>query len=262
MGLQEQIDLAVAEVLIEARTGFDFRKFKAIDDPEERFDYASSKLQKLGEGSSRAAFRLSNRYVLKVVIPDAIDKGVAQSHAEVELYTDPKVKPVLANIYEMADDYTWLISEPVRTFEFKEFYKTTGLIDTYTFDKAHTYLNKTDSIEGGKQEAKRQVEARKELLQQAEEEYEKARANPEEHEDTLISFLARKVESYKKKIRLAEKVTSLYDNPFFLAIVELIDEFGVMRSDLLRTDHWGVTADGRIVLLDYGYTFDVADRYY
>ena len=39
-------------------------------------------------------------------------------------------------------------------------------------------------------------------------------------------------------------------------------ELGLEQSDLLRSDHWGKTSDGRIVVLDYGFTEKVWTNFY
>jgi hypothetical protein len=42
----------------------------------------------------------------------------------------------------------------------------------------------------------------------------------------------------------------------------LTSENGLMSGDLERASSWGTGSDGRLVLLDYGFTEDVADNYY
>ena len=36
----------------------------------------------------------------------------------------------------------------------------------------------------------------------------------------------------------------------------------VLSGDVDRMDHWGITADNRLVLLDYGFTEDVRSKHY
>jgi hypothetical protein len=51
-------------------------------------------------------------------------------------------------------------------------------------------------------------------------------------------------------------------NPIILAAMELAANYELALSDLVDLEHWGKTADGRAVMLDYGYTVDIADKFY
>ncbi len=48
----------------------------------------------------------------------------------------------------------------------------------------------------------------------------------------------------------------------FFKGLQAIPEVGMLSGDLVVSYHWGVTEDGRIVVLDYGFTRDVADKHY
>ena len=50
-------------------------------------------------------------------------------------------------------------------------------------------------------------------------------------------------------------------HPFIKKIKELVNNNDLNTGDLV-SDHFGKTADGRIVLIDYGLTEDVAQEYY
>ena len=39
-------------------------------------------------------------------------------------------------------------------------------------------------------------------------------------------------------------------------------KINLVRADLDRLGHYGYTVDGRVVLLDYGFTQDVKKKYY
>lgn len=49
---------------------------------------------------------------------------------------------------------------------------------------------------------------------------------------------------------------------FFRAALETVALGSLMIGDVEEPDHWGVSPDGRIVLLDYGFTREVADKHY
>ena len=51
----------------------------------------------------------------------------------------------------------------------------------------------------------------------------------------------------------------------FTKKVYKMSEMGSARlkvGDLTELDHWGKTSDGRVVILDYGFTTDVSEKYY
>lgn len=55
------------------------------------------------------------------------------------------------------------------------------------------------------------------------------------------------------------------DAPEFTKKVYRMAEKGgnkLRQGDLTVLDHWGKTADGRVVILDYGFTIDVGEKYY
>lgn len=43
---------------------------------------------------------------------------------------------------------------------------------------------------------------------------------------------------------------------------EMVEAYGLVPVDVARRFQWGRTADGRIVLLDYGFSSDVFQSYY
>jgi hypothetical protein len=45
------------------------------------------------------------------------DSGVAQNKAEVDVFTNPKTKQIVATIFDFAKDYSWLSSELVNPFD-------------------------------------------------------------------------------------------------------------------------------------------------
>ena len=46
------------------------------------------------------------------------------------------------------------------------------------------------------------------------------------------------------------------------AIYAIASENDLLPGDIAKGGSWGKSADGRLVLLDYGFTYDVADNYY
>ena len=52
------------------------------------------------------------------------------------------------------------------------------------------------------------------------------------------------------------------ENEFVVAAYELMQFEETQRADLFNEEHWGVTGDGRIVVLDYGYNDEVKRNHY
>jgi hypothetical protein len=114
---------------------FDLKKFKSLPNHDVMIAYASKFLDKIGQGSSRVAFILSNKYVLKIALNK---KGIAQNKAELEVYTNPKSQPIVAKIYQGADDNTWIISDLVKPINSEDEFKRLAGIDWQTFSN---YVN-------------------------------------------------------------------------------------------------------------------------
>lgn len=222
MNLKETIDYQVSLALCEAKSGFDMRKFKSFEYQEDRLKYAREKLEILGEGSSRMVFLLSNRFVLKLAYSyDGDAKGRAQNEQEVDVCTNPRIKPIVTQIYDFDKDYSWLVSEVVREFssadEFLNFFGATNVMQIY-FAMA--------IIDPSRKQRR------------------------EEHTSKYIQKFGEP--SLKKMLGSAE----------MKAVQELMEQTGVISGDLQDYSHWGKTADGRVVCLDYGLSEQVYQDHY
>lgn len=242
--LENAIEVLISEVL----RGFNLNKFKTIPSIIGRIKYANSILPKLGKGSSRIVYALSSDKVLKIALND---KGFAQNNAELELYTSPETKPVVAKIYDASPDNSWLISEIVQPFSNSraDWQAATG------FD----YLIFANLVKEW------------ELLE----------------EPPVQEWLSNLVKSWQQRlVRMAgQEQTPIYKitqtrlknyirmnkSPLVHGIFGLLKQ-GLNRADVanIKADntsnnvigHFGKTIDGRIVLLDYGYTVDVWEKHY
>jgi len=173
-------------------TRFNLETFKNIDNIHVLNSYAKRFLNKLGQGSSRAAYLLSGRYVLKIAINK---KGLAQNETEASVYTNPKTKEVVAKIHDYDHDYKWLISDVVNPIKSEEEFEQISGEPWQEF------------IDGVWDDDKPQ---------------------------TLLSIAARST----------------------------VKSNDLMFGDVDNVEHWGKTPDGRVVLLDYGFTGEVFDKYY
>jgi len=106
-------------------TKFNLKTFKSLERVEAMRDYADTFLKQLGKGSSRVAYLLSSKYVLKIALNEA---GIAQNKAEVDVYTSPKTRPFVATVHASHDRYAWVVEDLVKelTSE-KEFESLTGI---------------------------------------------------------------------------------------------------------------------------------------
>jgi hypothetical protein len=222
--VQKLIESVVFETLVEFRSSFRWEDLKKIQDPLERIKYAAANLPLLGHGSSRVAFALPNtKYVLKLA---RNDKGFAQNQQEVEVFTSPTSQPVIAKIFDSADDYSWLTSETVKEFPDSEqgmnqFYQTTGL--------NFSLLSKILGLIGDYKQGWR------ENLGQA----------------------------FARNSQIFQNIQKNYLNhPFVKALESLMLNEGLAAGDLSKVEHYGRTADGRVVLLDYGLTKEVWKKHY
>lgn len=175
---------------------FDFKKFRSLDNIEFMRGYADSFLQVLGEGSSRVAYALSSNKVLKIALNG---KGVDQNIAELDVFTNPATKPMVAKVQDYDPEYRWIIADSVRIFNSEEeFEKETG-------------VNFKEFVEDIKQSLIRKQQ-------------------PES--DLAVSTL------------------------------KTIMSSNLMLGDVARIEHWGKSSDGRVVLLDYGFTKEVWQLHY
>ena len=245
--LKEQIAYQLDLILCESKSRFDLRHFKTLDPLQAKsieydhygyedednpyptestsmLDYAREHLKELGEGSSRAVFYLSNRYVLKLAINDA---GYAQNEAEVEVFTNPATKPIIAKIYDFDSDYAWIISEVVREL-------TTAREFT---EKSEVNLNNLITT----------IRRWDQYLQKHFKEPDKDSMDPVAYGHALLNYEATK---------------KIISHPLFEALKSLVKSSKIDLDDVQDAGHWGMTADGRLVILDYGFTRAVKDKFY
>jgi len=135
MLLPEYIQMQVALVITEAKTGFNYNKFKSMKSYETQLEYANANLDYVGEGSSRIVFQLNSRLVLKMSnLLDINDDehfenredynlyGQMQNEKEVEIFTDPNTKAAITKIYDFDEDFLWILSQyaaPINDATFK-----------------------------------------------------------------------------------------------------------------------------------------------
>lgn len=199
--------------------------------------YVDRFFKSLGTGSARRAYLFSSSKVLKVVAPGNLNKGVAQNKAEVEIFTDPRLKKYefTTKIIDFdSQDYLWLLTELVKVCSFEEFNNFFGLAPLFnpSFEISPDVL--------------------------------------------LINLMNRsRNHSFQDACQLYIDFVETYDPPHAIKFLEETknnkrleklfsfgNEFNLLNLDLFVYEHWGKTADGRIVLLDFGATDEVLRTYY
>lgn len=246
--LREIIEEITDAFLSEAvRLGkFSLNHFRFLSTLEEVNDYPNGKLQFLGHGSSRNTWVFSSGKVLKAAYND---KGLAQNVQELEISRMPDVSDIVTKIFDYdRDGSKWLISEIVRPLSgFQEFESLAGI----------------------------SFPAFKDLMQ------EWSRGNhttPDEMFDDLIDAQEMKLEDINPrnvqainaiKRRLTDYRASR-NNQFLRKMLVLVSK-GLLTGDLANWDladnsssvsHYGKSSDGRIVLMDYGFSEDVWRGHY
>jgi hypothetical protein len=190
---------------------FDLSEFKKLDDTGDMIKYAEERLQKLGEGSSRVTYALTSKKVLKIAYNMA---GVGQNTEEVNVYTNPKIKPIVAKVFDYDQEFFWITSELTRQLKApSEFEMLAGIAS-----ELHNF--------GGDNMRDFVIKAAAGSM------------------FWIKSHYGKDVIDFAKTIRSVALENSL------------------LPGDLAKHDSWGKTPDGRLVLIDYGYSEHVSQNYY
>lgn len=242
---------------MEASRKFDIEMLDSIGGLEDMQQYAQEhNLQLLGCGTARCAFKLSSKKVLKLA---RNEKGVAQNNTEVEIFTDPASKPIIAQVFRAGRGYKWIVSELVRPItNDSEFQSLTG-VKVEDFKRYIAELKKKRGrptpktppmTPSKKTEPATRAErpGRPAAKQQPSKTQTTSRVEAVDLTRTSPSDI---LDNYKGDARR-----------FLESIASMMDSADLLGGDLKFIDHWGKTPDGRVVLLDYGFTGDVYTQHY
>jgi tRNA A-37 threonylcarbamoyl transferase component Bud32 len=78
-------------------------------------------------------------------------------------------------------------------------------------------------------------------------------------EDFFYEFKSRMEDHYENENSVD---TNQVQNPLMGALLDFCIKKDLLPGDIIKPDSWGKTADGRLVLLDYGFTFDTYTKHY
>lgn len=115
--------LKLANLLEDYPTNFNFDEMLKINSYKGRVDYCKSRLKQLGRGSSRVAFQVDDRIVLKVALNK---KGISQNEVEINSYND-YYSNILAKVFEYSNDGIFLEMELARTPKPTDFKRILGV---------------------------------------------------------------------------------------------------------------------------------------
>ncbi len=199
------------------RNRFNFEEFKNLSH-DQMIRYASSRLKQVGKGSSRSAFVLSSRYVLKVARYPA---GQEQNKAERDLYDRAKSTPagnVIPKVYAGSREGEWIVSDLVKPFDKER-------------DLKHV-----------------------------------AGADANEIADLIYDYgiihnaaeLDYAVLSTNAEIDYGFTLTPVG----YALIVGIVKLVGMGATPDIHIEQFGQTPDGRVVMVDTGFTDEIGDRFY
>jgi len=237
MLIKEFIDFCASSVLLEIRGTFKWPEFKKLKSLEEKFQYASDNLDSIGSGSaaggSRAVFILSNRYVLKVARPQKAAAGIAQNKAEAQVYSNPAAKEMVPTIYDNDPQFHWLVSEIANPIKSEQAFEQITKINWGLFaDIIRNYKNPAAAIE----------------------------AEIEEKQEAVKLWAKRgNTEKANRFQQIINNLQNVLKNPTVVGALDLINKANLMPGDLWELKHWALTADGRLVIIDTGFTRDSAE---
>ena len=213
------------EVLQELLRGFNLNHFKKLPTNLAKMNYAKSILPHMGSGSARTVYAVSGDKVLKIAMNQ---KGIAQNKAEVDVFLEMDRAGFGAAVAKTIDydpKYHWILSEAVQPLSRGStgvFEKATGI--PFSFFGFVMRNLRTTSLKDIESIAKNYSLSWEERI--------------------ALEDLAKKPPILMRGLEYA------------------MNHLNLLIDDLTFLTHYGKTADGRIVLLDYGFTRDVEMWHY
>lgn len=189
----------------------------------------------MGEGSARVVYALSTGKVLKISRNRA---GRAQNKAELEVSRDPSLKYIGARVYETDPDFYWSVIEVAKIYQDSEQLKLDLGIPPFLAQRYSYYITTAlDDIR-----------------------------SITDDRSTIDEVIENRHYSFDDEEKQEQYRKFLEDPPkSLLALVDLSDR--ALGSNSLEygdiiTNHFGKTASGRPVLIDYGFTTGVRYEHY
>ena len=118
-------------------------EFEEIKSFAGKIKYADQNLQRIGSGSGRVVYDIDGEKVFKIA---KNTKGVAQNEAEESAARYKDYDDILTNVYESANDDSWIIAEKAKKVNEKRIKELTGIL---SLNDLHMYLRNFDSQNHG-----------------------------------------------------------------------------------------------------------------
>jgi hypothetical protein len=117
------MNLKLTQLIEEYPSNFNFDEMLKINSYKGRIDYCKSRLKQIGRGSSRVAFQVDEKIVLKVALNK---KGISQNEVEINSYNE-YYSNILAKVFEYSEDGIFLEMELARTPKPTDFKRILGV---------------------------------------------------------------------------------------------------------------------------------------
>lgn len=235
----------------------------------------------MGKGSSRLVYRLDSKKVLKLAHDQKRDIGAGIEQNKLEARISSQFPDILSRVYRIHPKGYYMVSELVRPVtSWNEVVQYFGVDPVDIIPGKYTYHqiegeggNLEKIIQAGVTEKKIPYFSITSLEQELKSfilnkgflthffedwlRYKKITVNPE-----IITKIQYQLNNLIHFERTGEPrgTKQLMKTTQGKQLVEISKMLSYM--DLLVVDHWGKTADGKIVLLDYGFDEDIAKQYY
>lgn len=232
----------------------------------------------MGKGSSRLVYRLDSKKVLKLAHDQKHDIGAGIEQNKLEARISSQFPDILSRVYRMHPKGYYMVSELVRPVtSWDEVTKYFGVDPKEIIQGKNTYdlveWNLEKIIQAGVTEKKIPYFSLVSLEQEIKTfiinkgflthfledwlRYKKITLNPEII--TKIQYQLNNLIHFERtgEPRGTKELMKTTQGKQLIEISKIL-QYG----DLLEVDHWGKTADGKIVLLDYGFNEDIAKQYY
>ena len=282
----------MGEIRVTGNKHFDIREFRKLFSEKQAYEYAMARLQFLGKGSSRAVFLYDSGKVLKIAY-GMRSAGKAQNKAEVDVFSNPLAKPVVAKVFDYDRDFHWIISELVKPLDtgrgqyarsrlgFPSDYNISFLLRELELASKDSTKSIENIIHSGfrehyvewdkyiwfhgfpRPEGHEGVALRPKITQIENAERDDEPVDPELFQ-TVIRACKRELKKRETKMAHAmAKIDMSTTVTFLTGLLEMKRTMGLELDDIMmRDEHLGMTADGRVVVLDYGFTEEIGVKHY
>jgi len=134
------------------------KEFLKIKSFAGRISYANANLTRIGSGSGRIVYDIDGEKVLKLA---KNTKGIAQNEAESNVGRYPDAQDIVTEVFDEADDDTWIISEKAKKVNEKRIKELTGIP---SLNELYHYVRNFVSNNNGKRDVFGQTPEMKEEL--------------------------------------------------------------------------------------------------